>query len=123
MRKINYTEESIKKESVDVLLTLLKDYAVQKRDDWRNGAAYQADIDQIEAEIKRRLIRYQERVAFLQGTDIKDYEKRGYAASCEVYHEDHLTRDQAEESLQRSLEYCEAQGYLVLESGIIEVQG
>lgn len=121
--KINYTEETIQKESISVLLALLKEYAIQKREDWRNGEAYQTEIEKIEAEIKRRMIRYEERVFFLQGSDIKDYEKRGYAASCEVYHEEHLTREQAEESLERSLKYCEEQGYLVLESGIVEVGG
>lgn len=121
--KINYTEETIKKESISVLLALLKDYAVQKREDWRNGEAYQIEIEKIEAEIKRRMTRYEVRVSFLRGEHLKDYLARGYVSSCESESEQFLTREQAEADLQESLEYCEKQEWLVLDCEIKEVEG
>ncbi len=116
-----WTEETIKNESIAVLLNYLKLYAIHKRDDYRNGESYQAEIDKIENEIKRRLTRYEARVCYLSDeSDIRGYEKRGYAASCEAYREEFLTRKQAEADLEESIDYCQKNGWIVLESGIVE---
>lgn len=116
-----FTEETIKNEPITVLLACLKDYAIAAKEEYRNDAVYQAEIEKIENEIKRRLTTYEARVCYLSDEfDIRDYEKRGYAASCEAYREEFLTREQAEADLEESIDYCQKNGWIVLESGVIE---
>lgn len=116
-----FTEETIKNEPITVLLACLKEYAVAAKEEYRNDAVYQAEIRKIENEIKRRLTTYEARVCYLSDeSDIRDYEKRGYAASCEAYREEFLTPEQAECCVKDYIDYCEKMGWVVLESGVIE---
>ena len=115
-----WTEETIRNELVAVLLGHLKDYAIQKQNDYRNGEFYQAEVEKIENEIKRRITTYEARVCFLSGEHLQDYQKRGYVTSCEAYREEFLTREQAETSMKDYVDYCEKMDWIVLESEVIE---
>lgn len=50
-----WTEESIKTERIESLFYWLKQYAIEAKEDYRNGESYQIEIERIEREIMRRI--------------------------------------------------------------------
>ena len=50
-----WTEESIKTERIESLFYWLKKYAIEAKEDYRNGESYQIEIERIEREIMRRI--------------------------------------------------------------------